>query len=163
MYLFGPILKITILLDISYIISSTGIGAMFVSQTIFLADIVDYGEYKSGKRNESITFSMKGFLQKMAYTIQTIVLFGGLGLVNYNEQIQSAGRTINAVTQNTIGFIAFGFPAVLILISLIILAGSSNSLASWHKRYMTISAKSAVRNTPRAIKRLDFANNLKFY
>ena len=120
MYLFGPILKITILLDISYIISSIGIGAMFVSQTIFLADIVDYGEYKSGKRNESITFSMKGFLQKMAYTIQTIILFGGLGLVNYNEQIQSAGRTINTVTQNTIGFIAFGFPAVLILISLII-------------------------------------------
>lgn len=120
MYLFGPILKITILLDISYIISSTGIGAMFVSQTIFLADIVDYGEYKSGKRSESITFSMKGFLQKMAYTIQTIILFGGLGLVNYNEQIQSADRAINSLTQNTIGFITFGVPAVLILISLII-------------------------------------------
>ena len=120
MYLFGPVLRITILLDISYIISSTGIGAMFVSQTIFLADIVDYGEYKSGKRSESITFSMKGFLQKMAYTIQTIILFGGLGLVNYNEQIQSADRAINSVTQNTIGFIAFGFPAVLILVSLII-------------------------------------------
>lgn len=120
MYLFGPVLKITILLDISYIISSIGIGAMFVSQTIFLADIVDYGEYKSGKRSESITFSMKGFLQKMAYTIQTIILFGGLGLVNYNEQIQSADRVINTVTQNTIGFIAFGFPAVLILLSLII-------------------------------------------
>ena len=120
MYLFGPVLRITILLDISYIISSTGIGAMFVSQTIFLADIVYYGEYKSGKRSESITFSMKGFLQKMAYTIQTIILFGGLGLVNYNEQIQSADRAINSVTQNTIGFIAFGFPAVLILVSLII-------------------------------------------
>ena len=90
---------------------------MFVSQTIFLADIVDYGEYKSGKRSESITFSMKGFLQKMAYTIQTIILFGGLGLVNYNEQIQSADRAINSVTQNTIGFIAFGFPAVLMLFS----------------------------------------------
>lgn len=120
MYLFGPVLRITILLDISYIISSVGIGAMFVSQTIFLADIVDYGEYKTGKRSESITFSMKGFLQKMAYTIQTIVLFGGLGLVNYNEQISTATREINTVTQNTIGFIAFGFPAVLILISLIV-------------------------------------------
>lgn len=120
MYLFGPVLRITILLDISYIISSIGIGAMFVSQTIFLADIVDYGEYKTGKRSESITFSMKGFLQKMAYTIQTIVLFGGLGLVNYNEQISTATREINTVTQNTIGFIAFGFPAILILISLIV-------------------------------------------
>ena len=41
MYVFGPILKITIALDIAYIVSSTGIAAMFVGQTIFLADIVD--------------------------------------------------------------------------------------------------------------------------
>lgn len=118
--MFGPILNITILLDISYIISSIGIGAMFVSQTIFLADIVDYGEFKSGHRNESITFSMKGFLQKMAYTIQTIILFGGLGLVNYNEQISSATKMINDTTKDVIGFIAFGIPAILIIAALIV-------------------------------------------
>ena len=95
MFIFGPVLKITIALDIAYIISSTGIAAMFVGQTIFLADIVDYGEYKNGERNESITFSMKGFLQKMAYTIQTLVLFGGLAIMNYNSQITSATKEIN--------------------------------------------------------------------
>lgn len=61
MFIFGPILKITIVLDICYIIASIGIGSMFVAQTIFLADIVDYGEFKNGNRYESITFSMKGF------------------------------------------------------------------------------------------------------
>ena len=66
MYITGPILGKPILLDISYVFASTGIASMFVSQTIFLADIVDYGEYKNGERNESVTFSMKGFLQKMA-------------------------------------------------------------------------------------------------
>lgn len=120
MYIFGPVLKITIALDIAYIISSTGIASMFVAQTIFLADIVDYGEYKNGERNESITFSMKGFLQKMAYTIQTIILFCGLGLVNYNEQITSATKALNDTTKNAIGFICFGIPPVLILLSLII-------------------------------------------
>jgi melibiose permease len=120
MYLFGPVLKITIALDIAYILSSTGIASMFVSQTIFLADIVDYGEYKNGERNESITFSMKGFLQKMAYTIQTIILFGGLGLVNYNEQITSPTKQINDTTKTVIGFICFGAPAVLVLLSLIV-------------------------------------------
>lgn len=120
MYIFGPVLKITIALDIAYIISSTGIASMFVAQTIFLADIVDYGEYKNGERNESITFSMKGFLQKMAYTIQTIILFCGLGLVNYNEQITSATKALNDTTKNAIGFICFGMPPVLILLSLII-------------------------------------------
>ncbi|MCC8016935.1 MAG: glycoside-pentoside-hexuronide (GPH):cation symporter [Clostridiales bacterium] len=118
MYIFGPVLKITIALDISYILASTGIGSMFVAQTIFLADIVDYGEYKTGKRNESITFSMKGFLQKMAYTIQTIFLFGGLGIMNYNSQISSG--VINESTKTAIGIICFGIPPVLMIISFII-------------------------------------------
>ena len=118
MYIFGPVLKITIALDLSYTLASIGIGSMFVAQTIFLADIVDYGEFKTGKRNESITFSMKGFLQKMAYTIQTIFLFGGLGLMNYNEQI--INKTINDATKSAIGIICFAVPPVLILISLIV-------------------------------------------
>lgn len=120
MYIFGPVLKITIALDIAYIISSTGIAAMFVGQTIFLADIVDYGEYKNGERNESITFSMKGFLQKMAYTIQTIVLFGGLALMNYNEQITSATKQISDSTKTGIGIICFAIPPILILASLLV-------------------------------------------
>lgn len=120
MYIFGPVLKITIALDIAYIVSSTGIASMFVAQTIFLADIVDYGEYKTGERNESITFSMKGFLQKMAYTIQTIVLFGGLGLMSYNKQITSAAGTVNDSTKAGIGIICFAVPPVLMLLALIV-------------------------------------------
>ena len=120
MFLFGPVLKITIMLDISYIVASTGIASMFVAQTVFLADIVDYGEYRNGERNESITFSMKGFLQKMAYTIQTVILFGGLALVNYNEQITSAAKQINDTTKTAIGVICFGVPPILILLSLIV-------------------------------------------
>ena len=118
MYIFGPVLKITIALDICYIIASIGIGSMFVAQTIFLADIVDYGEFKSGKRNESITFSMKGFLQKMAYTIQTIILFGGLGIMNYNSQITTGA--VNDGTKTAIGIICFAVPPALIAISLIV-------------------------------------------
>ncbi len=118
MFLFGPILKITIALDICYIFASIGIASMFVAQTVFLSDIVDYGEYKTGVRNESIIFSMKGFLQKMAYTIQTVILFGGLGIVKYNSQITSG--VINEATKNTIGIICFGVPALLVIISLIV-------------------------------------------
>lgn len=118
MYIFGPVMKNTTLLDISYIISSTGIASMFVAQTIFLADIVDYGEYKTGERNESITFSMKGFLQKMAYTIQTVILFGGLKVVGYNEQITTG--TLTETTKTAIGFICFAVPPILIALSLIV-------------------------------------------
>ena len=119
MYIAGPVLKQTLILDIAYILSSTGIASMFVGQTIFLADIVDYGEYKNGERNESITFSMKGFLQKMAYTIQTIILFGGLSMVNYSEQIK-AKTALTDATKSVIGIICFAVPSVLVLLSLIV-------------------------------------------
>ncbi len=120
MLITGPVLKLNVvIMDVCYILASVGVSSMFVSQTIFLADIVDYGEYKNGERNESITFSMKGFLQKMAYTMQTIVLFGGLGLMNYNEQI-TAGLGINDTTKTGIGFICFGVPMLFFLASLIV-------------------------------------------
>ncbi len=120
MLLTGPILKLNVvIMDVCYILASVGVSSMFVSQTIFLADIVDYGEYKNGERNESITFSMKGFLQKMAYTIQTIVLFGGLGLMNYNEQI-TANVGLNNTTKTGIGVICFGVPMLFFLASLIV-------------------------------------------
>ena len=120
MLITGPILKLNVLvMDICYILASVGVSSMFVSQTIFLADIVDYGEYKNGERNESITFSMKGFLQKMAYTMQTIVLFGGLGFMNYNEQI-TANVGLNDTTKTGIGVICFGAPMLFMLASLIV-------------------------------------------
>lgn len=120
MLITGPILKLNVvIMDVCYILASVGVSSMFVSQTIFLADIVDYGEYKNGTRNESITFSMKGFLQKMAYTIQTIVLFGGLGLMNYNDQITTI-KTVNETTKTGIGFICFGVPMLFFLASLVV-------------------------------------------
>ena len=91
---------------------------MFVSQTIFLADIVDYGEYKNGVRNESINFSMKGFLQKMAYTLQTIVLFSSLWIMSYNSQ--KAVGEINDATKTGIGLIAFGAPILFLIASLLV-------------------------------------------
>ena len=120
MLITGPILKLNvIIMDVCYILASVGVSSMFVSQTIFLADIVDYGEYKNGERSESITFSMKGFLQKMAYTMQTIVLFGGLGIMNYNEQI-TAKAGLNDMTKTGIGVICFGVPMLFFLASLIV-------------------------------------------
>lgn len=118
MLIFGAVIKIPIVLDFCYIIASIGISSMFVSQTIFLADIVDYGEYKNGIRNESITFSMKGFLQKMAYTIQTVVLFGTLWAMNYNAQ--SKAGALSEGTKTGIGVLAFGAPIVFLTASLIV-------------------------------------------
>lgn len=112
----GPILHQMLLLYIAYIIASVGIASMFVNQTVMLADIVDYGEYKTGKRQESTTFSMKGFLQKMAYTIQTIILFSGLGLSGYD----GAADVQTELSKTTISVMTFVIPPILVFISFLI-------------------------------------------
>ena len=106
-----------IVMDIFYLFGSIGTASMFVSQTVFLADIVDYGEITMGYRQESVTFSMKGFLQKMAYTIQTILLFAGLGLSNYEYNTE---HIYAKSTQNTVTMLMLGVPIIFMTLSIIV-------------------------------------------
>lgn len=104
-------------MNICYIVGAIGISSMFIAQTIFLADIVDYGEVKMGFRAESITFSMKGFLQKMAYTLQTIILFATLGITKYDQNLHMNNST---AVKNGITFMLCVIPPILFIISLVI-------------------------------------------
>lgn len=105
------------IMNIFYVVGAMGIGSMFIGQTIFLADVVDYGEVKLGFRAESITFSMKGFLQKMAYTIQTIILFVSLAVSNYDGTAHSSNPESAKLS---ITFMLVVIPAILFIISFII-------------------------------------------
>ena len=104
-------------MNICYIIGAIGIASMFIAQTVFLADIVDYGEIKLGFRAESITFSMKGFLQKMAYTLQTVIMFASLGISGYDGNLHSNNPQ---GAKNAITAMLVIVPPVLFVISLII-------------------------------------------
>ncbi len=99
-----------------YILTSLGTGSMFVNQTVMLADCVDYGEYKTGNRNQSLTFSMKGFLQKMAYTIQAIIMYAAFSVTGYDGQ--AAVQT--SAAKSAISFLMFIVPPVMMILSLII-------------------------------------------
>ena len=103
-------------LGIFYILTSLGTGSMFVNQTVMLADCVDYGEYKTGNRNQSLTFSMKGFLQKMAYTMQAIIMYATFTITGYDGE--ALVQTPQA--QSAISFLMFIVPPVMIIVSLII-------------------------------------------
>ena len=104
-------------MGICYLIAQVGTASMFVSQTVFLADIVDYGEYKMGFRAESITFSMKGFLQKMAYTLQTIILYAGLSISHYDGDLHSANP---AGAHTSISIMMLVLPMILMGLSLFV-------------------------------------------
>jgi len=89
---------------------------MFVNQTVMLADCVDYGEYKTGKRNQSLTFSMKGFLQKMAYTVQSIIMYAAFSVTGFDGNLAQQPEA----AKSAISFLMFIVPPVMIIISYII-------------------------------------------
>ncbi len=113
MFLFGPVLRLFVPFGVFGLLGSVGIGCMFVAQTVMLADIVDYGEYSLGYRSESIVFSMKGFLQKLAYTIQAIVIALGLKISDYDGSL-----TVQAASaQKAISVMMFVIPPVFVALS----------------------------------------------
>ena len=93
-----------------------GVGCSFVSQTVMLSDIVDYGEYKLGYRSDSVVFSMKGFLQKGAYSLQSIVMFACLQLTGYKGELAIQP----AAAQQGITVMMFLIPPALTMLALLL-------------------------------------------
>jgi len=88
MYFFSAVVNIFPLFAICGVIGMMGVGCSFVCQTVMLSDIVDYGEARLGYRADSVVFSMKGFLQKGAYSIQSLIMFLGLQVTGYRGELK---------------------------------------------------------------------------
>lgn len=120
MGLFGPVLNLFIPFAICGVLGSMGIGCMFVAETIMLADIVDYGEFKLGYRSDSIVFSMKSLLLKVAYSFQALIMNAGLFISRYDSDLVKAGLPQPASAQNGISIMMFVIPPLFVLLSLFI-------------------------------------------
>lgn len=130
-------------LGLCYLVTSIGIGSMFVNQTVMLADVVDYGEYKLGKRSQSLTFSMKGFLQKMAYTLQCIIMYSAFSITRYDGQ--AAVQTAQA--KGAITGMMFLLPPALILISLVVFTKKFRIYGDFKQEVLTaVSEKHKAQN-----------------
>ena len=78
-----------------------------------LADVVDYGEYKFGTRNESILFSTQTFVVKFAGALSGFIAGAGLALIGFvPDAVQTVGATWG------IRIIMGGIPIVLSLLYL---------------------------------------------
>ena len=79
--------------------------------------MVDYGEFKLGYRTDSIVFSMKSFLLKVAYSVQGLIMGVGLELGKYN----TADAAVQPQSAKTaICVMAFAIPVVLIALSCLV-------------------------------------------
>ncbi len=128
-------------LGICYLIVSIGIGSMFVNQTVMLADVVDYGEFKLGTRNQSLTFSMKGFLQKMAYTVQSVIMYAAFSATHFN----GLDPVVTTASKNAISALMFIVPPVCLLLSLLIFSKKYKIYGDFKTKVLeTVSRRHAV-------------------
>ncbi len=81
-----------VLLCVAAIIIYFGFGLATVLTTVFLADTVDYGEWKTKQRSESVIFSMQTFVVQLASAFS--VLIAGISLdvvkLDVNAEVQKA-------------------------------------------------------------------------
>ncbi len=71
-----------------------GVGLSNGLQTVMLADVVDYGEYKTGRRSESVIFSVQTMLVKFAGAASGFIVGVGLSAIGYIPNVQQSESTI---------------------------------------------------------------------
>lgn len=94
-----------------------GYGAMSVMQTVMLADAVDYGEWKTGERNEGTIFSMLTFLSKIANGLSQAIIFGVFALVKFDADSEAL-PTPQALT--SFKLILFAVPVVFLVLAFVV-------------------------------------------
>ena len=112
--------------EISIVLIALGAVLVFVGQAfiqtlmlMFLADTVEYGQWKLGKRNESITFSVQPFINKIGGALSTAVV--SLTLILSGIKIDGGTvDTINTAGKLMVKASMFALPLVFIVAGYII-------------------------------------------
>lgn len=117
------------LLALAALIIYIGFGLATVLTTIFLADTVDYGEWKTGQRSESVIFSMQTFVVKMASALS--VLIAGIG-------VDVIGLDPDAAAQNASTL--FGLRVLMIIVPI---AGLIFSILHFRRKYRLTEEENA--------------------
>ena len=67
-------------------------GVLSVLTTVFLANSVDYGEWKNGRRDESVIFSMQTFVVKLASGVSALLAAICLAVFHISDNTEAAAQ-----------------------------------------------------------------------
>ena len=100
---------------IAGVIVKTGTGLELGCATVFLADVVDYGEYVLGNRNEGVVFSLQTLIVKLTAAFTSLAIGFVLELTGY---VPNAVQSF--ATQNSIRILMCVVPTVGVILAYIV-------------------------------------------
>lgn len=77
-------------------ISSTALGALMVCVNAMMADTIEYGEWKTGQRNEAMITSTRCFVTKCVMAISGIAVAATIGLTGYTPGVEQSAHVLNS-------------------------------------------------------------------
>lgn len=112
-----------------------GSGLQLGVVTVVLADVVDYGEYKFGTRNESVTFSIQTLLVKFTSAMGALITRVALNLTGYVPNAEQSVATLTGIR-----FIMVGIPIIFVIVSFIIYKSKFKLTGAYYDKIMNILA-----------------------
>ena len=108
-----------VLVGVAGVLLFAGQGAIQLLMVMFIADSVEYGEWKLGRRNESVTFSLQPFVYKLSNAIASAVvgvtlILSGIDRARTPEDVSGEGLAVLRAAMLVL-------PLVLVVVSYLVL------------------------------------------
>lgn len=104
---------------LSTVLRSIGVGGLIGNMRAMLADVVEYGEWKTGIRTEGIIFSGASFGQKVGSGLGGAIV---AGLLHWGKYIPNAAtQAAKAMMSFKLAFIAVPFAGSVLIIIMLML------------------------------------------
>lgn len=135
---FNPYETVSVVVGIAAL-SAVGAAAGHLTFWSALPDTVEYGELRTGRRDESLVFGVMGFIQAASYGIAVAIAGILLDLIGYQANVSQSESTLQALK-----VIMTLVPAGLIFLAFVVI-GKYRLDRTTHQRILTILRKRTER------------------
>ncbi len=110
-------------------------GMLTVLTTVFLANTVDYGEWKNNRRDESVIFSMQTFVVKLASGVAGLLAAWAVLIFHISKDTSEAAATVQLSSGSLLG--------LRMTMTILPIAGLTGALFYFRRRFILTDDKLA--------------------
>lgn len=108
-------------------------GMLTVLTTVFLANTVDYGQWKNNRRDESVIFSMQTFVVKLASGVAALIASICLSVTHLSSDTSETSQAVQAAASSVMG--------LRLTMTVLPILGLLIAIFYFHKKYILTEEK----------------------